>query len=245
MNTHDDLPREQPVDQPDRTGPGALRGEVWLNVQTYQAQSLIRGRRGGEGKPAIMGLVGFAERLKVLWQAIRSDDPFADWWLIKVEASIGDARSQLHRLQEQLQAVLVSVECFDVTFAQSSRPQRVSLQFANPYAFRAAQMLADYDRMVCMWMTARHLGMALPTEIAEQVSGSGRWLRRVFALPQSYQYLEISRSDIHQGTARAAKARECMGDLPQEILDGDKLPSLRPVTFQRTSATCSPACQDG
>ena len=26
---------------------------------------------------------------------------------------------------------------------------------------------------------------------------------------------------------------------------GDKLPSLRPVTFQRTSATCSPACQDG
>jgi integrating conjugative element protein (TIGR03761 family) len=245
MNTHDDLPREQPVDQPDRTGPGALRGEVWLNVQTYQAQSLIRGRRGGEGKPAIIGLVGFAERLKVLWQAIRSDDPFADWWLIKVEASIGDVRSQLHRLQEQLQAVLVSVECFDVTFAQSSRPQRVSLQFANPYAFRAAQMLADYDRVMCAWMTVRHLGMDFPTDIAEQVIGSGRWLRRVFALPQSYQYLEVSRSDIHQGTARAAKACECMGDLPQEILDGDKLPSLRPVTFQHTSATCSPACQDG
>jgi integrating conjugative element protein (TIGR03761 family) len=245
MNTHDDLPREQPTDQPDKTAPGALRGEVWLNVQTYQAQSLIRGRRGGEGKPAIMGLVGFAERLKVLWQAIRSDDPFADWWLIKVEASIGDVRSQVHRLQEQLQAVLVSVECFDVTFAQSSRPQRVSLQFANPYAFRAAQMLADYDRMMCAWMTVRHLGMALPTEIAEQVSGSGRWLRRIFALPQSYQYLEISRSDIHQDTARAVKARERMGDLPQEILDGEKLPSLRPVTFQRASATCSPTCQDG
>ena len=245
MNTHVDLPGEQPIDQPDKTGPGALRGEVWLNVQTYQAQSLIRGRRGGEGKPAIMGLVGFAERLKVLWQAIRSDDPFADWWLVKVEDSIGDVRSQLHRLQEQLQAVLISVECFEVTFAQSSRPQRVSLQFANPYAFRAAQMLADYDRMMCAWMTVRHLGMALPTEIAEQVSGSGRWLRRVFALPQSYQYLEISRNDIHQGTARAEKARECMGDLPQEILDGEKLPSLRPVTFQRAITPCSPARQDG
>ena len=245
MNTHAGLPGEQPIDQPDNAAPGALRGEVWLNVQTYQAQSLIRGRRGGEGKPAIMGLVGFAERLKVLWQAIRSDDPFADWWLVKVEDSVADVRSQLHRLQEQLQAVLMSVECFEVTFAQSSRPQRVSLQFANPYAVRAAQMLADYDRMMCTWMTARHLGLALPTEIAEQVSGSGRWLRRVFALPQSYQYLEISRSDVHQGTARAEKARECMGDLPQEILDGEKLPSLRPVTFQRASTPSSPALQDG
>jgi integrating conjugative element protein (TIGR03761 family) len=245
MNTHVDLPGEQPIDQPDKTGPGALRGEVWLNVQTYQAQSLIKGRRGGEGKPAIIGLVGFAERLKVLWQAVRSDDPYADWWLVKVEDSIGDVRSQLHRLQEQLQAVLVNVECFEVTFAQSSRPQRVSLQFANPYAFRAAQMLADYDRMVCTWMTARHLGLALPTEVAEQANGSGRWLRRVFALPQSYQYLEISRSDIHQGTARAEKARECMGDLPQEILDGEKLPSLRPVTFQRASTTSAPVRQDG
>ena len=245
MNTHVDLPGEQPIDQPDKTGPGALRGEVWLNVQTYQAQSLIKGRRGGEGKPAIIGLVGFAERLKVLWQAVRSDDPYADWWLVKVEDSIGDVRSQLHRLQEQLQAVLVNVECFEVTFAQSSRPQRVSLQFANPYAFRAAQMLADYDRMVCMWMTARHLGLALPTEVAEQAKVSGRWLRRTFALPQSYQYLEISRSDIHQGTAREVKARECMGDLPQEILDGEKLPSLRPVTFQRASTPCTPARQDG
>jgi integrating conjugative element protein (TIGR03761 family) len=245
MNTHVGLTGEQPLDQSDKTGPGALRGEVWLNVQTYQAQSLIRGRRGGEGKPAIMGLVGFAERLKVLWQAIRSDDPFADWWLVKVEDSVADVRSQLHSLQEQLQATLVSVECFEVTFAQSSRPQRVSLQFANPYAFRAAQMLADYDRMMCTWMTARHLGMALPTEIAEKVSGSGRSLRRVFALPQSYQYLEISRNDIHQGTARAEKARECMGDLPQEILDGGKLPSLRPVTFQRAITHYSPARQDG
>ena len=73
----------------------SLQGEVWLNIQTYQAQSLIRGRRSAEGKPAIIGLVGFAERLKILWQAVRFDDPFADWWLIKVEERVSDVRSQL------------------------------------------------------------------------------------------------------------------------------------------------------
>jgi hypothetical protein len=27
---------------------------------------------------------GFADRLRVIWQAARNDDPYADWWLIKV-----------------------------------------------------------------------------------------------------------------------------------------------------------------
>jgi len=245
MNTDESLSSDPPLEHQDKTGPGALQGEVWLSIQTYQAQSLIRGRRGTEGKPAIIGLVGFAERLKILWQAVRSDDPFADWWLLKVEERVADVRSQLHRLQEQLQTVMTSGECFEFTFARSSRPQRVSLQFANPYAFRAAQMLADYDRVICTWMTARHLGMTLPTDIAEQVGGSGRWLRGVFALPQSYHFLEICRSDVHQGTARAEKARECMGDLPHEILQGDRLPALRPVTFRRADTSNSPSHQDG
>ena len=43
--------------------PGALRGQVWLTVQTRQAQRLIRGRNGNANKPAIIGLVGFADRL--------------------------------------------------------------------------------------------------------------------------------------------------------------------------------------
>lgn len=234
MNTNEAVSGEQSVDHPQEQGPGALHGEVWLSIQTYQAQSLIRGRRGAEGKPAIIGLVGFAQRLKHLWQAIRFDDPFADWWLIRVEESIADARLQLHRLQEQLQAILVSGESFEFTFAQSSRPQRVSLQFANPYAFRAAHMLADYDRMMCTWMTARHLGMALPSEIAEQVGASGRWVRRVFALPLGYHCLEVSRRDVHQGTVQAEQARERMGDLPREVLLGERLPSLRPIKFQAT-----------
>ena len=67
---------------------GALQGEVWLTVQTYQAQSLVRGRRRSEDKPAIIGLVGFADRLKTVWQAARQNDPYADWWLIKIEEAI-------------------------------------------------------------------------------------------------------------------------------------------------------------
>ena len=212
---------------------GSLHGEVWLTVQSYQAQSLLRGRRASEGKPAIIGLVGFADRLKSLWQAVRQDDPYADWWLIKVEEGIGACRAQLRLLCEQVDNLLASYDCFDITVAQSRQPQRISLQFANPYAFRAAQMLAEYDRLICVFMTLRHLGVEIPQAFDEQFKGSGRWLRRVFALPQDYHFFDVDRCAILQGTQRAQKARERMGDVPDDILVGDRLPSLRPIAFRK------------
>ena len=225
-------------------GPGALQGEVWLTVQTYQAQSLIRGRRAGEGKPAIVGLIGFADRLKSLWQAIRFDDPYADWWLLKVEESIAEIRAQLRELQQRLDALMAPANsALEFSVAQSSRPQRVSLQFANPYAFRAAQLLGEYDRLMCTELTLHHLGIDIPKDLTEQLSGSGRWVRRVFALPQGYHCLDIRRADIRQGSPAALKAIERMGEVPQEILSGDRLPSLRPVVIE-SIATSLPAVSE-
>ena len=79
MNSDSEQSHESTAENQNESVPGALQGEVWLTIQTYQAQSLIRGRRAVDGKPAIMGLIGFADRLKSLWQAVRFDDPYADW----------------------------------------------------------------------------------------------------------------------------------------------------------------------
>ena len=58
--------------RPDK--PGALQGQVWLTLQTSQAQLLVHGRDGTIDKATIIGLVGFADRLRVIWQAARGDD---------------------------------------------------------------------------------------------------------------------------------------------------------------------------
>ena len=233
MNSDTGRSHENPAENPIESGPGALQGEVWLTIQTYQAQSLVRGRRAADGKPAIIGLIGFADRLKALWQAVRFDDPYADWWLLKVEEEVAGVRAQLQGLQQQMDALISESHCgLEFTVAQSSRPQRVSLQFANPYAFRAAQLLGEYDQLMCADMTLHHLGLDMPMDLIEQVSGSGRWVRRVFALPQGYHCLDVRRHDIRQETPAAMKARERMGEIPQDILNGERLPSLRPLAFQ-------------
>ena len=209
MNSDSEQSHESTAENQNESVPGALQGEVWLTIQTYQAQSLIRGRRAVDGKPAIMGLIGFADRLKSLWQAVRFDDPYADWWLLKVEEGVADIRAQLQGLQQRMDALITeSNSAFEFTVAQSSRPQRVSLQFANPYAFRAAQLLGEYDRLMCTDMT----------------------------LPQGYHSLDVRRHDIRQGTPAAIKARERMGEIPQDILNGERLPSLRPLAFQQKNS---------
>ncbi|PLW70058.1 TIGR03761 family integrating conjugative element protein [Pseudohalioglobus lutimaris] len=216
------------------SGLGALQGDVWLTIQTYQAQSLIRGRRAADGKPAIIGLIGFADRLKSLWHAIRFDDPYADWWLLKVEEGIADIRAQLGGLQQRMAALMATPSSsLEFVVAQSSRPQRVSLQFANPYAFRAAQLLGEYDQLMCADRTLRHLGIEMPMDLVEQVAASGRWVRRIFALPLGYHCLDICRQDVRQQTPMAIRARERMGDLPGDILHGERLPALRPVVYRQ------------
>ena len=82
-------------------------------------------------------------------------------------------------------------------------------------------------------MTLRHLGVEIPQAFDEQFKGSGRWLRRVFALPQDYHFFDVDRCAILQGTQRAQKARDRMGGVPDDILIGNRLPSLRPIAFRK------------
>jgi len=111
--------------------PGVLRGQVWLTVQTNQAQQLIHGRAGTPDKPAIIGLVGFADRLRVIWLAARRDDPYADWWLIKVHEAIEANETFIRHRRVELDKHLEQMTGLEVNVASSQHPYRVQLQFAN------------------------------------------------------------------------------------------------------------------
>ncbi len=208
--------------------PGALRGQVWLTVQTRQAQRLIHGRKANAGKPAIIGLVGYADRLRVIWQAARSDDPYADWWLIKVHEALARTRHLLDTEQSALNRRLAQLSALEVTVAASQQPYRIALQFANPYAFRGAQMIAEYDRYVRTVLTAQHVGFLSGTEREGLLNGSARKLRGVFSTVQDYRYLGVDREMLRQGSANASRARQLMGEVPEEVMSEQRLAPLTP-----------------
>ena len=207
---------------------GALHGQVWLTVQTNQAQQLIHGREGTPDKPTIIGLIGFADRLRVIWQAARNDDPYADWWLIKVHEAIEVTRTTIDRQQADLVKELEQMVAMEVSVAASQHPYRVHLQFANPYAYRGAQLLAQYDRLVCTALTARHIGLLEGADSVQVQQACARKLRALFVIPQSYRFLKIDRESVHKATGRSHEARQVMGELPEDILSGERQAPLVP-----------------
>ncbi len=214
------------------TGPGALRGQVWLTVQTRQAQRLIRGRNGTADKPAIIGLVGFADRLRVIWQAARNDDPYADWWLIQVHEVLERVRDLVRVEQMTLDVRLDQLNALEVAVAKSLKPHRVALRFANPYAYRGAQLIAEYDTFVRTLLTARHVGLLPDPSMEALLNGCARKIRGVFAVPQGYHFLGIDRAALRQGTANANRARQVMGEVPEAVLNGTEQAPLMPRKVQ-------------
>ncbi|MDE0251027.1 MAG: TIGR03761 family integrating conjugative element protein [Gammaproteobacteria bacterium] len=208
--------------------PGALRGPVWLTLQTRQALQLVRGRNATRDKPAILGLVQFAERLRLIWQAARDDDPWADWWLVKVHESIEAGVRYFQARKTELEALLTRDPAMDITVAGSERPSRISLQFANPYAYRGARLLGQYDTLVCMALTAHRVGL-LDSGGSDQVIRSGAHkLRSTFTGVYEYRFTGANRELFVHGDARCDVARKAMGEVPNEIVDGELRAPITP-----------------
>ncbi|MGH8633697.1 MAG: PFL_4669 family integrating conjugative element protein, partial [Burkholderiales bacterium] len=202
--------------------PGALRSEVWLTLQTRHAQRIFTGRRATPEKPYIIGLTRFGAILSQLQVCVYADDPYADWWLIKVEEALARSAEEIKILRHTVEEKLKSTPAIEVQLATSLLPIRVPLQFRNPFAYSAARMLADVDTLVRAVLTARHIGLMDRREGERCVLLGARALRRAMGTALGYRYEGVKRQDIREGNAQAQKARERMGEAPAEVVDGSR-----------------------
>ncbi len=202
--------------------PGALRSEVWLTLQTRHAQRLFMGRRATPEKPYILGLTRFGAILSQLQVCVDADDPYADWWLIKVEEALQRSAQEVQALREAVEEQLRSTAAIEVKIAESLQPVRVPLQFRNPFAYSAARILADFDMLVRAVLTARHTGLMDRREAERCLVLGTRALRRAMGTALGYKYEGVKRQDLREGNAQAQKAHERMGEVPPEILDGSR-----------------------
>lgn len=203
----------------DDASPGPLRSESWITLQTRQAQRLVGGRRAEDGTPGIVGLTRFASMLRPLWNAARADDPWADWWLLKVHDAIEQGHQELDVLLEHVSGLLKKTPNVSVTMAVSIEPLKVPLTFTNPYAFRGAYLLAKFDDLVRAVLTARHVAMLDRDSSERLIADGGRQVRRAYNSALGYRFLAISREDARLMTARIKEAEAQMGALPPDILE--------------------------
>lgn len=208
--------------------PGPLRHKVSLTTQSRYARLLVLGRSATANTPAIMGLLAFADQLRIIWNASRADDPWADWWLIKIDDAIDLVQHRLETIATKIRRYLQAQPALEIDIATSERPYRIKLRFINPYAYRGAQLVAEFDAAVRTILTARHVGLFSEEQSYRQIESCSAVLRSLFAIPQNYRVLRIDRAAVKAGAPAAISAAEIMGQVPSAILLGEQRPRLAP-----------------
>ena len=212
------------------------RPAVQMIVYAQATQRLLQGRPASEGKAAIIGLFGFAERLREVWGAARVADPYALWWLIKVEDAYSAARTRIENEKSSVQRALDAETAFDLENVSGGSPCRIELNFACPYAFWGARLLKSFDQLALATSMAERLGARSEARDGGNRFRCERAIRALFASPQGYRAVGVSKQDVMQASEAAIQARELMGDLPQVVLSGERAPALLPSAPVRAKA---------
>lgn len=200
--------------------PGNLRGDARLAIQTKQAQRLVHGRRHTNDTPGIIGLVQFGNLMRRIWTAAGADDPYADWTLLRVHEALDAGRATIAALNAKVETLLQARTGVSIQIAHSLQPIDVPLQFANPYGYMGAYLIADFDTLVRGVLTVRHVGLLARVDAERMLNTAASVVRSAFARATAWKYCAVTRSDLHQSTQRAARAQQVMGDLPHDILEG-------------------------
>ncbi len=206
---------------------GTLHSELHLVLQTRHAQMLVRGR-SVKDKPLISGLLAFADRLRLVWQAAAEGDPYADWFLVRVHEAISVAEARIDTEMKQLSLQLQSTRTLHIASAEVKEPFRMALRFSTPYAYRAARMLGQFDELVCQAYTARQIALMNDEQCLAVIQACARRIRSVFILPSRFRRLGLTRDNVTDSHPVGQRAEELMGVLPQDILAGERRAPLAP-----------------
>lgn len=235
---HRESAAEEPLHAVDER-PGVLRGGATLTLQTRQAQRLVKGRVYTAEKPAIIGLIGFANLLRSIWHGARADDPYADWWMLKVHDALELAQQQLVSVEQEIAARFEALGAIEVAPPASVKPARIALNFSNPYAFRGAQLVSRYDELVRVVLSARHVGLLTRGDAERALHLGGRQVRRALQSPVGYRMTGVTRVDVEQGTAKALQAREAMGEPPADVRRGERRAPYAPAPADSSTPTAA------
>lgn len=198
--------------------PGRLSGSLPFEIHTLDAQSLF----GGYIRNEAVGLLQFGGLMTTIWNAAEKDDPYADWYLLKVYDELTKLRNTIASVtqdyQQKLQEAYGRTNLHLMPFA-SQKPVVKPLWFRTQYGYLGANLIADFDTLVRTVLTANRIGVLLDKPINDI---KDEWIDKIvalFKLPARYQSFAVTRLDVVNNTDVAKKAQDVLGKLPKSVLD--------------------------
>lgn len=220
---------------------GSLRSAMSLTLHTHHASRIWHGRQSAEGRPGIIGLAAYISIMNKMKQGAERDDPYSDWWMLRVEEKLTQTKTTLKTQREQIDYVLAHVPPA-LSLGENLNVQPITLPlFVNAQlGFMAVYLLAEFDDLVRNLILAHHTALIDRHTQEHWLEDSSHAMRSLLSLPQHYRYSGACRDDFAAKNAVARAALEKYGELPQDVLEGTRRSRYAPPIL-RPSAAARPA----
>ncbi|MEB3733776.1 TIGR03761 family integrating conjugative element protein [Halopseudomonas pachastrellae] len=203
---------------------GSLRSAMALTLHTHHASRIWHGRAASEGKPGIIGLNAFLSIMNKLKRGAEQDDPYSDWWMLRVEEKINDTRTRLQALREQVDQALADVPR-PSAWGTTSRPAHQAAPVRQcQLGFMAVYLLADYDELARRLILAHHTALIDRSTLERWLNDGAHALRSLFSLAQQYRYSGTCRDDFAANNAVARTHGTSLETCPRTY---SKAPAVR------------------
>ncbi|NWA02772.1 PFL_4669 family integrating conjugative element protein [Pseudomonas gingeri] len=208
---------------------GPLRSTMNFTLHTWHAAQVWQGRPMSEEKRRIMGLVGFLGLIGRVGRGAALDDPYSDFWMIRLHEKLQSAKVELAQIQEQLAPLMSRLPAaLSVGENLSVQPVTLPLVVRSPLGFLAVYLLIDYDSIVRQLLLAHRTALIDRRTMERWISASGRVFRSLFGLARQYRFSGATRADFIVGNAVAREAAERFGELPADVLEGTRRSEFAP-----------------
>ncbi|KAB7770422.1 integrating conjugative element protein [Xanthomonas sp. LMG 12462] len=214
---------------------GSLRSAMSLTLHTHHASRIWHGRAPAEGRAGIVGLNGYIAVMNKMKRGAEQDDPYSDWWMLRIEEKLSQTDIALRQLREQVDRALTGVPAaLSLGENLNVQPIRLPLFVNAQLGFMAVYLLADYDELARKLILAHHTALIDRSTLERWLNEGAHALRSLFSLAQQYRYSGCTRDDFAAKNAAARAAVEKYGELPQDVLEGTRRSRYAPPIVRRS-----------
>lgn len=211
--------------------PGAIRSEVTLLLHTKEALKIFMGRKEDKenGIHHIPGVSVYAKLLRTIWGSCLAGNPFAKFWIQKVEVKLKETEEDLRQFLEDLKEHESISSQLNISKSLSVKPVEVKLSFATPYTYKVVYCLVLLDEIAAKLITLRHLALISPLEFSKGIRDSRGAMNRLLNSIGGFKPLEITLNDVRERNAKYMEGVEAMGELPEVIVKNKYVPEFSPI----------------
>ena len=214
---------------------GSLRSAMSLTLHTHHASRIWHGRAPAEGRPGIIGLNGYISVMNKMKRGAEQDDPYSDFWMLRIEDKLTQTKDSLQALREQVDQALADVPpALSLGENMNVQPVKLPLFVNAQLGFMAVYLLADYDDLARRLILAHHTALIDRSTLERWLNDGAHALRSLFSLAQQYRYSGATRDDFASKNAVARAALEKFGELPQDVLEGTRRSRFAPPIARRS-----------